>query len=440
MLWSLLLFIITISILVTVHEFGHFYVARLCRVHVECFSIGFGKKIWSHKFSSGTELVIAIIPLGGYVRMLDSRAGQLAPDFEKLAYDKKKLWQRAAIIFAGPFANFVLAVLIYWIIFLMGVVEYPVKVKNVIPLTPAATLSIPADSELKMIDNAKIDSWNDVNIALLTALGNQNIKVTYIDSLNGDKKNKEVTKNVNISHWYFDIEKDSAITAFGFIPKQLEIYPIVSKIVKDSAAEQAGLQVGDKIISYNDQLYTNWNDFTNTIKKAEIMVLKVDRNGKNINMILTPKINQNGEGVAGFYPTSDSVIKQYSFLNGFDKAMEQTILTTKLTVRSLYQLVTGVIGLKHLSGPITIAKSAGQTASYGFTPYLYFLAFISISLGVINLVPLPMLDGGQLLFLFFERIKGNALSNKAQERFFRVGFVLLMVIMGIALFNDILRL
>ena len=166
----------------------------------------------------------------------------------------------------------------------------------------------------------------------------------------------------------------------------------------------------------------------------------MDRNGKDINLTLTPKINQNGERVAGFYPTSDSVIKQYSFLNGFDKAMEQTILTTKLTVRSLYQLVTGVIGLKHLSGPITIAKSAGQTASYGFTPYLYFLAFISISLGVINLVPLPMLDGGQLLFLLFEGIKGNALSNKAQERFFRIGFVLLMVIMGIALFNDILRL
>ena len=440
MLWSLLLFIITISILVTVHEFGHFYVARLCKVQVECFSIGFGKKIWARKFSSGTELVIAMIPLGGYVRMLDSRASELVPNLEKFAYDKKKLWQRAAIIFAGPFANFVLAALIYWIIFLMGVVEYPVKVKNVIPLTPAATLNIPADSELKMIDNAKIDSWNDVNIALITALGNQNVNVTYINSSNGDSNQKEISKNVDIKDWYFDIEKDSAITAFGFIPKQLEIYPIVSKIVTDSAAEQAGLQIGDKIISYNDHLYTNWNDFTNIIKNAEIITLKVERNGKIINLILVPTKNKNGEGVAGFYPTSDSIIKQYSFFDGFEKAVEQTIVTTKLTVRSLYQLVTGVIGLKHLSGPITIAKSAGQTASYGFIPYLYFLAFISISLGVINLVPLPMLDGGQLLFLLFERIKGNALSNKAQERFFRIGSVLLMVIMGIALFNDILRL
>lgn len=436
MLWSLLLFIITISILVTVHEFGHFFVARLCKVHVECFSIGFGKKIWSHRFSNGTELVIAMIPLGGYVRMLDSKTSELSPNLEKRAFDKKSILQRAAIIFAGPFANFVLALIIYWVIFLTGVVDYPVKIKSIIPSTPAASINMPADAELRMIDNAKIDTWNDVNAALISALGKSNINVTY----RTDIEQQEVSRDVNISNWSFDIEKESAIAAFGFIPKQLEIYPIVSKIVPDSAAAQAGLKVGDKIISYNEHLYQNWNDFTDTIKKAGIIKLKVSRNNKDVDLTLEPKRNRNGEGVAGFYPTSDAVIKKYDFFNGFDKAMKQTMLTTKLTVRSLYQLVTGVIGLKHLSGPITIAKSAGQTASYGFTPYLYFLAFISISLGVINLVPLPMLDGGQLLFLFFEKIKGNALSNKAQERFFRIGFVLLMVIMGIALFNDVLRL
>ena len=439
MLWSLLLFIITISILVTVHEFGHFFVARLCKVHVECFSIGFGKKIWSHSFSNGTELVIAMIPLGGYVRMLNSRASKLSSDLEKLAFDKKRIWQRAAIIFAGPFANFILALIIYWIIFLMGVVDYPVKINSIIPSTPAASINIPADAELKMIDNAKIDNWNDVNVALVSALGKSNINITYIDN-SVTNKPQEIDRNVNISNWYFDIEKESPITAFGFEPKKLEIYPIVNKIVSDSAAAQAGLQVGDKIISYNDHLYQNWDDFTNTIKNAAIIKIRVNRNNKEVELTLKPTRNKNGEGVAGFFPTSNAIIKQYDFFNGFDKAVKQTMLTAKLTVRSLYQLVTGVIGLKHLSGPITIAKSAGQTASYGFTPYLYFLAFISISLGVINLVPLPMLDGGQLLFLFFEMMKGKALSSKAQDRFFRVGFVLLMVIMGIALFNDILRL
>ncbi|NUF28099.1 regulator of sigma E protease [Gilliamella bombicola] len=439
MLWSLLLFVITISILVTIHEFGHFCVARLCQVKVECFSIGFGKKLWSHKFLSGTELVIAMIPLGGYVKMLDGRATILSSNNEKFAFDKKKIWQRALIIFAGPFANFILALIIYWIIFLIGVVHYPVKVKDVIPNTPAALVSIPSGAELKTIDNVKIENWNDVNLALIAVMGKTNITFSYIDS-SDDSNQKEVKKSVDINNWHFDIEKDSAIMAFGFVPKELEIYPIVSKIVPDSAAERAGLRVGDKIIGYNEQSYVDWRDFSNTIKKAQAITLKVNRKNKDIYLKLVPTVQKNGEGVAGLYPTSDAIVVQYGFFDGLNKGIAQTLLTTKLTIRSLYQLVTGVIGLKHLSGPITIAKSAGQTASYGFTPYLYFLAFISISLGVINLVPLPMLDGGHLIFLLFEKINGKALSNKAQERFFRIGFFLLMVIMGIALFNDILRL
>lgn len=438
MLWSLLLFIITISILVTIHEFGHFFIARLCGVRVECFSIGFGKKIWSHKFSSGTELVIAMIPLGGYVRMLDGRSRKLANIDKSSAFDNKKLWQRAAIIFAGPMANFVLAAVIYWGIFLLGVTVYPVKIKQTIPSTPASTINLPVDAELKKINDIQIDSWNDVNLALMSVMGQHNVSLTYLVSTNNSAD--EIRKTVDISHWRFDVEKESAITAFGFIPKALEIYPIVSKIVPESAAEKAGLQIGDKIISYNNKLYTDWDDFSAEIKKANKLTLKVERKNHDVELLLTPTIQKNGEGVAGLYPSSNAVVRQYGFFEGLGKGIEQTVLTTKLTVGSLYQLVTGVIGLKHLSGPITIAKSAGQTASYGFTPYLYFLAFISVSLGVINLVPLPMLDGGHLVLLLCEKIRGKALSNITQERLFRIGFLLLMVIMGIALFNDVLRL
>ncbi|WP_334326896.1 RIP metalloprotease RseP [Gilliamella apicola] len=439
MLWPLLLFIITMSILVTVHEFGHFFVARLCGVHVECFSIGFGKKIWSHKFSNGTEFVIAMIPLGGYVRMLNEGAKKTSSDDEKFAFNRKKIWQKMAIIFAGPFANFVLAAIIYWIIFLNGVMVYPIKVKDTIANTPASTLQIPYGAELKTIDNIAINSWNDVNLALVSVLGENSVSLSYIDKDNNGNP-IEVTKSADISHWNFDIEKESSITAFGLLPKTLEVYPIVSKIVPKSAAEKAGLQVGDEIISYNNHLYTNWNDFSTEIKKANAMVLKVKRDNSEIYLDLIPTVQKNGEGVAGLYPSSEAVVKQYGFLEGLGKSIEQTVLTTKITVGSLYQLITGVIGLKHLSGPITIAKSAGQTASYGFTSYLYFLAFISISLGVINLVPLPILDGGQLVFLLLEKIKGKALSEQTQERLFRIGFFLLILIMGIALFNDFLRL
>ncbi|WP_167370296.1 RIP metalloprotease RseP [Gilliamella mensalis] len=439
MFLSLLLFIITISILVIVHESGHFFVARLCRVRVECFAIGFGKKLWSHKLSSGTELVIAMIPLGGYVKMLDGRVTTLSSDNEKFAFDRKKIWQRAAIIFAGPFANFVLATIIYWIISLNGVMVYPIKVKETIPNTPASTINIPADVELKKINNIRVESWNDVNLALISIMGKTHLSLSYLDS-NGNNSTQEVEKIVDINHWHFDIENESAITAFGLVPKALEIYPIVSKIVPKSAAEEAGLQVGDEIICYNNKSYTNWNDFSAEIKKAEPMILKIKRENKDVYLKLKPTVQKNGEGVAGLYPTSNATIKYYGFIEGFGKGIAQTALTTQLTVRSLYQLVTGVIGLKHLSGPITIAKSAGQTVSYGFTFYLYFLAFISISLGVINLVPLPILDGGHLVILLFEKIRGKALSDKTQQFFFRVGFVLLMIIMGIALFNDILRL
>ena len=427
------------GILVTVHEFGHFFIARLCGVHVECFSIGFGKKIWSHKFSSGTEFVIAMIPLGGYVRMLNEDTKKASIHDEKFAFNRKKIWQKMAIIFAGPFANFVLAAIIYWIIFLNGVMVYPVKVKDTIANTPASTLYIPYGAELKSIDNINIKSWNDVNLALISVLGKNSVSLSYIDKDNNGNP-IEVTKSADISHWNFDIEKESSITAFGLLPKTLEVYPIVSKIVPKSAAEKAGLQVGDEIISYNNHLYTNWNDFSTEIKKANAMVLKVKRDNSEIYLDLIPTVQKNGEGVAGLYPSSEAVVKQYGFLEGLGKSIEQTVLTTKITVGSLYQLITGVIGLKHLSGPITIAKSAGQTASYGFTPYLYFLAFISISLGVINLVPLPILDGGQLVFLLLEKIKGKALSEQTQERLFRIGFFLLILIMGIALFNDFLRL
>ena len=427
------------SILVTVHEFGHFFVARLCGVHVECFSIGFGKKIWSYKFSNGTEFVIAMIPLGGYVRMLNEETKKTSSDDEKFAFNRKKFWQKMAIIFAGPFANFVLAAIIYWIIFLNGVMVYPIKVKDTIANTPASTLQIPYGAELKTIDNIAINSWNDVNLALISVLGKNSVSLSYIDKDNNGNP-IEVTKSADISHWNFDIEKESSITAFGLLPKTLEVYPIVSKIVPKSAAEKAGLQVGDEIISYNNHLYTNWNDFSTEIKKANVMVLKVKRGNSEIYLNLIPTVQKNGEGVAGLYPSSEAVVKQYGFLEGLGKSIEQTVLTTKITVGSLYQLITGVIGLKHLSGPITIAKSAGQTASYGFTSYLYFLAFISISLGVINLVPLPILDGGQLVFLLLEKVKGKALSEQTQERLFRIGFFLLILIMGIALFNDFLRL
>lgn len=439
MIWTTLIFLITISVLVTVHEFGHFIIARLCGVRVECFSIGFGKKLWSYTSKKGTEFAIACIPLGGYVKMLDGRNTQLTEQEIPFAFNHKSIAKRAAIISAGPIANFILAALVYWLIFQIGVLTYPVKIAQIIANTPAASVNIPQGAELKKIAGIKIESWSDVNSALINEMGKDNVVITYDTPT---AHHNEIW--VDIKNWQFDIEKQSPIAAFGFTPAPVEIYPIISKIVPQSAAEKAGLQIGDEIQSYNNQTYRDWDSFVTLIKTGQPIELNVKRGNQSVVLTLTPQmdVNAKGEriGVVGIYPTNNTSVKQYDIVSAFVKSIDQTGLTIKLVVRSFYQLITGVISIKNLSGPITIAKGAGQTASYGFVPYLFFLAFISISLGVINLVPLPMLDGGHLIFLLIEKMKGSPLSTATQEVMYRLGFILLMVIMGIALFNDFLRL
>lgn len=439
MIWTTLIFLITISVLVTVHEFGHFIIARLCGVRVECFSIGFGKKLWSYTSKKGTEFAIACIPLGGYVKMLDGRNTQLTEQEIPFAFNHKSIAKRAAIISAGPIANFILAALVYWLIFQIGVLTYPVKIAQIIANTPAASVNIPQGAELKTIAGIKIESWSDVNSALINEMGKENVVITYDTPT---AHHNEIW--VDIKNWQFDIEKQSPIAAFGFMPAPVEIYPIISKIVPQSAAEKAGLQIGDEIQSYNNQTYHDWDSFVTLIKTGQPIKLNVKRGNQSVVLTLTPQmdVNAKGEriGVVGIYPTNNTSVKQYDIVSAFVKSIDQTGLTIKLVVRSFYQLITGVISIKNLSGPITIAKGAGQTASYGFVPYLFFLAFISISLGVINLVPLPMLDGGHLIFLLIEKMKGSPLSTATQEVMYRLGFILLMVIMGIALFNDFLRL
>ncbi|RKS84749.1 regulator of sigma E protease [Orbus hercynius] len=439
MIWATIIFLVTISILVTVHEFGHFIIARLCGVRVECFSVGFGKKLCSYTTKKGTEFKLSIIPLGGYVKMLDGTNKVLQADELRFAFNHQTIFKRVAIVCAGPVANFLFAFFVYWAIFQIGVVSYPVKFASVTANTPAANINIVQEAELKSIAGIKVDSWADVNVALVGEMGKDNITISYETA---DHKLHE--QSVSIKGWRFDIEKESSITAFGFVPAPIAIYPIISQVVPDSAADKIGLQAGDTIIAYNGQPYDNWNNFSTLIKAGQPIMLAVNRGGARVSFDLLPNIevNSKGEkiGVAGIYPSNNTIIKQYDIVNAFSKGIEQTGLTIKLVARSFYQLLTGVIGLKNLSGPVSIAQGAGQTASYGVVPYLFFLAFISISLGVINLVPLPMLDGGHLVFLLIEKIKGSPVSSAIQGVFYRLGFLLLLVIMSIALFNDFIRL
>lgn len=439
MIWSTIIFLITISVLVSVHEFGHFIIARFCGVKVECFSVGFGKKLWSHTSKKGTEYTLSLIPLGGYVKMLDGRNQSLNEEQKKFAFDQKSILKRAAIISAGPIANFILAFVVYWIIFQVGIIAYPVKIAGTIANTPASSVNITQGAELKSIAGIKIESWADVNTVLISEMGKNSIDLNYTVS-----PDELYQKTISIKNWQFDVEKESPITAFGFIPEPVEIYPIISAVVDNSPAKNAGLEVGDEVICYNNQDYDTWSNFSKLIKKGDLIALTIKRRNEILQLDLQPKlsVNEKGEtiGVVGIYPSNNTIVKQYDIVNAFVKGFEQTGLTIKQVTRSFYQLLTGVISIKNLSGPISIAKGAGQTASYGVVPYLFFLAFISISLGVINLVPLPMLDGGHLLFLLIEKMKGSPVSNKVQEIFYLIGFILLMIIMIIALFNDFVHL
>lgn len=435
MFWTTIVFLITLSILIAIHEFGHFLAARLCGVYVDRFSIGFGKKLLSYHSKKGTEFTLAMIPLGGYVKMRDSRAQELTADEISSSFDHQTIFKRATIISAGPIANFILAILIYWAIFQIGIMYYPVKVENILPNTPASTVNFPKNMELKSIDDIKIETWSDVNMALIGAMGDQTVKIAYTS----DSENSHTTL-VNIAYWHVDLEKTSPIAAFGFVPKKIEILPIISKLVDGAAAQKAGLKPGDEIITYDGIDYDNWDNFVARVKTGKMVKLNIKRDQQTVTINLEPTIIMNNdgreEGVAGFYPTANAQLKQYDIISAFVKGVKQTGLTAKLIARSFYQLVTGIIGLKNLSGPVSIAQSAGLSASYGLVPYLYFLAFISISLGIMNLIPLPILDGGHLAFLLIEKIKGAPLTAGTQEYLYRLGFILLMVIMGVALFND----
>lgn len=442
MIWSTIIFLITITILVTFHEYGHFIIARLCGVRVEQFSIGFGRNLWSYiSKKNGTKFSISLIPLGGYVKMLDGRssAHPMSETDINFAFNHKSIAKRAAIILAGPVANFLLALIIYWIIFQIGVVRYPVVIDKILPNTPAATINIPPQSELKAINDFKIESWSDVNSALIAALGNDIVNIEY------QTQNKDIyQQSINIVDWHFDIEKESAITAFGFQPAKVIFYPTISKIISDSAAELAGLKVGDEIVTYNNIQFDNWDNFSAQIRTAKPINLGIKRDNQLLFIDLEPKqeLDHNGQliGIAGIYPSNNTTVKQYDIVSAFLKGSEQTISTMRIVMRSFYQLMSGALSIKSLSGPVGIAQSAGQSAHNGIISYLYFLAFISISLGIMNLLPLPILDGGHLLFLLIEKLKGSPLTDAQQNVFYRIGFLFLIILLGIALFNDFIRL
>ena len=447
-LWSLAAFIVALGVLITVHEFGHFWVARRCGVRVERFSVGFGRALWRRTDRQGTEYVLAIIPLGGYVKMLDERVEAVAPEFRHQSFNNKKIWQRAAIISAGPIANFIFAVFAYWLIFVIGVPSVRPVVANVTANSIAAQSNISPGMELKSVAGIETPDWDSVRMALVGEIGDDQTTVDVAQF----GSSQVVEKTLDLRQWQFDPEKQDPVVSLGMIPRGPQIESVLQEVQPDSAAQKAGLQAGDRIVKVDGQILDSWQSFVIQVRDnpGKPIALEVERGGDSVALTLTPDTKSAGKGkIQGFagvvpkvipLPDEFKTIRQYGPFVAFYEAGDKTWQLMKLTVSMLGKLITGDVKLNNLSGPISIAQGAGMSAEYGLVSYLTFLALISVNLGIINLFPLPVLDGGHLLFLAIEKLKGGPVSERVQDFSYRIGSVLLVLLMGLALFNDFSRL
>ncbi|WP_058912343.1 sigma E protease regulator RseP [Entomohabitans teleogrylli] len=446
-LWSLAAFIVALGVLITVHEFGHFWVARRCGIYVERFSIGFGKALWRRTDRHGTEFVIALIPLGGYVKMLDERVAPVAPEMRRHAFNTKTVSQRAAVIAAGPIANFIFAIFAYWLVFIIGIPTVRPVIGEITPDSVAAQAQIEPGTELKAVDGIETPDWDAVRLALVARIGDPSTTLTLAPF----GENRETVKTLDLRGWQFEPDKQDPIIALGLRPVAPKIEPVLAEIQKDSAASKAGLQPGDRIVKVNGQSLEQWGTFVNLVRDNPGNALSVDieRQGEPLSLTLIPDTKPGkakAEGFAGVVPKviplpdEYRTIRQYGPFTAIAQATEKTWQLMALTVRMLGKLITGDVKLNNLSGPISIAQGAGMSAEYGLVYYLMFLALISVNLGIINLFPLPVLDGGHLLFLAIEKLKGGPVSERVQDFSYRIGAMLLVLLMGLALFNDFSRL
>jgi len=445
--WSLLFFIIALGVLVAVHEWGHFWVARKCGVKVHTFSIGFGKALWSRKDKLGTEYVIAAIPLGGYVKMLDERVEEVPADEKHLAFNRQHVLKRIAIIAAGPGTNFVFAIFALMLMYMIGVDKVKPVVGKVEAQSIAAYAKLPVEAELTRVGEYPVLDWQGVNLELVAHIGEPQMLVEY--KLPGSSLKSEAF--FDLSHWQFDPQSQSALTSLGIIPFRPQAKTSLAFIAENSAAAEAGLKKGETIISIDGTPMQKWEQIVSYIAERPLETVSMSLKSQHQTRTVTLTIGERkvGEKVQGYlgvvpeaepWPESYLFNHQYGPIDAILAGMGETWRLTTLSLQMIGKLITGDVSVKNLSGPISIAQGAGASASYGLVYFLSFLALISVNLGVINLLPLPVLDGGHLLYYVIEFLTGKPVPEKVQEIGFRVGGALLMLLMTVAIVNDVTRL
>ncbi|MEH8018055.1 sigma E protease regulator RseP [Rheinheimera muenzenbergensis] len=447
-IWNLLSFIVALGVLITVHEFGHFWVARKNGVLVKRFSIGFGKALLRWRDKQGTEFVIAAIPLGGYVRMLDERIDPVLPQFKDLAFNHKTVWQRMAIIAAGPAANFIFAVFALWLMYMLGVQTMRPVVANVAPQSIAAQAGFKPNQQIVAVNQHAATDISSVNLLLVEQIGRDSITLQLRDMLSTE----QTTVTLNTSEWQFDPEKQSVFDSLGLQLARPQVQTKIAQVAPDSAAERDGLLSGDIVLRIDDEDISDWSQLQRLVTNAPEQVLQftIDRDGQTMQLQVTPGRQRADDGFSqgilgvvpavGEWPEGVLYTRQYGVFAAVGAGLSHTWQLTRLSIAMIGKLLSGDVSVKHLSGPISIAQGAGTTASIGLVAFLSFLALISVNLAVINLLPLPVLDGGHLMYMLVELIRGKPVSEKTQETGFRFGALVLLMLMGIALLNDISRL
>ena len=440
--------LVALGVLVTFHEFGHFWVARRCGVKVLRFSVGFGTPLLRWHDRQGTEFVVAAIPLGGYVKMLDEREGDVPADQLDQSFNRKTVGQRIAIVAAGPVANFLLAIAFFWVLAMMGSQQVRPVIGAVESGSLAAKAGLVAGQEIVSIDGQPTVGWSNVNLQLVRRLGESGaIQV----AVRGPDSDVESSHQLVLHDWLKGADEPDPIKSLGIRPWRPELPAVLAELDPKGPAQAAGLKTGDKLLSMNGQAINDWQQVVDWVRlrPAARVDLRVERDGVALEVPVVLAARGEGDAATGYLGAGvkgvdwpPAMIREVSYgpVAAIGEGVKRTWTMSVLTLDSLKKMLFGELSVKNLSGPITIAKVAGASAQSGVADFLNFLAYLSISLGVLNLLPIPVLDGGHLLFYLIEWARGRPLSDRVQGWGMQIGISLVVGVMLLALINDLGRL
>jgi regulator of sigma E protease len=438
-------FLIAISILVVAHEFGHYLAARLAGVKVLRFSLGFGKPLLSRRFGRDqTEWTLALLPFGGYVKMLDEREGVVPAAEAHRSFNRATVWRRIGIVAAGPMANFLLAIVFYWVLFLHGMPAMKPLIGEPPAGTPAAQAGLVAGDGIRRVNGADTPSFQDLRLELLRAgVAGDPIELDLDDG-----------RSVQLDAPPMDtenLERDT-LRPLGIVRYDPEIEPVIGEVLPGGAAARAGFRSGDRLIAADGQFVANWQDWVQLIRQHPSQPLRIayERQGQRGELTVVPDtVEENGQrvGKIGAGPKVDEAVfdalmteVRYGPVEALQRGAGKTWEMSLFTLEMMGRMVLGQVSWKNLSGPLTIADYAGQSATLGWISFVGFLALVSVSLGVLNLLPVPLLDGGHLMYYVAEVLTGRPVSERTMEIGSRIGMMLLLLLMSFALFNDLQRL